>query len=90
MKWCRFQLGDRVSYGLVEDDEVVEVDGSPFGEHRVGRTRHPLGRVKLLPPIVPRVLYAAGPNYRAISRAWRSGEGRRRAIRRGPSRSCAP
>jgi hypothetical protein len=65
MKWCRFRLGERVSYGLVEDEEVVEVDGSPFGEHRVGQTRHPLGRVKLLPPIVPRVLYAAGPNYRS-------------------------
>jgi hypothetical protein len=38
MKWCRFQLGERVSYGLMEDDEVV---GSPFGEHRVGRTRCP-------------------------------------------------
>jgi len=46
MKWCRFQLGERVSYGLMEDDEVVEVDGSPFGEHRVGRTavRDPMGR----------------------------------------------
>ena len=41
MKWCRFQLSERVSYGLMEDDEVVEVDGSPFGEHRVGRTRCP-------------------------------------------------
>jgi 2-keto-4-pentenoate hydratase/2-oxohepta-3-ene-1,7-dioic acid hydratase in catechol pathway len=64
MKWCRFQHGERSSYGLVEDDEIVEVDGSPFTEHRVGRARHRLGAVKLLPPIVPRVLYAAGPNYR--------------------------
>jgi 2-keto-4-pentenoate hydratase/2-oxohepta-3-ene-1,7-dioic acid hydratase in catechol pathway len=64
MKWCRFQIGDRVSYGLVEDDEIVEVDGNPFAEHRVGRGRHRLGAVKLLAPIVPRALYAAGPNYR--------------------------
>ena len=63
--WCRFQLGERTSYGLVEDDQIVEVDGDPFTEHRVvGRTRHRLDMVKLLPPIVPRVLYAAGPNYR--------------------------
>jgi len=64
VKWCRFQLGERVSFGLLEDEEIVEVEGHPFAEHRVGRTRHPLRRVKLLPPIVPRVLYAAGPNYR--------------------------
>src|SRR5262245_62362808 len=64
MKWCRFQLGERSSYGLVEDGEIVEVDGNPFTEHRGGRARHRLGAVKLLPPIMPRVLYAAGPNYR--------------------------
>ena len=86
MKWCRFQLGERVSYGLVEDDEVVEVDGSPFGEHRVGRTRRPLGRVKLLPPIVPRVLYAAGPNYRGhlAGMAKRRGEAPRYPARPEP------
>ena len=64
MKWCRFRIGERVSYGLVEDDEIVEVDGNPFADYRVGRARHPLPKVKLLPPIMPRVLYAAGPNYR--------------------------
>jgi 2-keto-4-pentenoate hydratase/2-oxohepta-3-ene-1,7-dioic acid hydratase in catechol pathway len=63
-KWCRFQLGERISYGVVEDDEIVQVDGDPFSEPRVGHARHRLAAVKLLPPIVPRVLYAAGPNYR--------------------------
>ncbi len=64
MKWCRFLAGERVSYGLVEDDMIREVSGSPFDEHAVTGTTHPLGRVKLLAPIMPRVLYAAGPNYR--------------------------
>jgi hypothetical protein len=47
MRWCRFQIGERVSYGLVEDDEIVEVDGSPFAEHtssprsRGGASRRP-------------------------------------------------
>jgi 2-keto-4-pentenoate hydratase/2-oxohepta-3-ene-1,7-dioic acid hydratase in catechol pathway len=62
--WCRFQLGTEVSHGLVEDDRVIEVTGSPFAEHRVTRTSHPLGQVKLLPPVMPAILYAAGPNYR--------------------------
>jgi 2-keto-4-pentenoate hydratase/2-oxohepta-3-ene-1,7-dioic acid hydratase in catechol pathway len=64
MIWCRFQVGDRISYGVVEDGYVVEVEGSPLGEHRVTSARHPLGRVKLLAPIIPPMLYAAGPNYR--------------------------
>ena len=28
MKWCRFQTGQDVSYGLVEGARVIEVDGS--------------------------------------------------------------
>jgi Domain of unknown function (DUF2437) len=62
MKWCRFRLGSHVSHGLVEDDRLVEVAGSPFGDHKVTRTIHRLDQVKLLPPIVPAILYAAGPN----------------------------
>lgn len=64
MKWCRFQVGPHVSHGIVEDDRVIEVVGSPFAEHTVTRTTYPLGQVKLLPPVVPAILYAAGPNYR--------------------------
>jgi len=64
MKWCRFQTGQQVSYGIVEDDRVVEVTGSPFAEHTVTRTSYPLSQVKLLPPVIPPMLYAAGPNYR--------------------------
>jgi len=64
MKWCRFQTGPNVSYGIVEDDKVTEVAGSPFTEYRVTGARHPLGQVKLLPPVIPPMLYAAGPNYR--------------------------
>src|SRR5262245_16207374 len=62
--WGRFQFGERVSYGLVEGEQITEVDGDPFTDHRVGRARHRLGTVKLLPLIMPAVLYAAGPNYR--------------------------
>lgn len=64
MKWCRFQIEQRVSYGVVEDDRVTEVSGSPLAEHTVTDTQHVLSEVKLLPPIIPPMLYAAGPNYR--------------------------
>src|SRR5262249_14118032 len=64
MRWCRFQVGQHVSYGSVEDDRVTEVTGSPLAEHTVTRTSYPLSEVKLLPPVIPPMLYAAGPNYR--------------------------
>jgi 2-keto-4-pentenoate hydratase/2-oxohepta-3-ene-1,7-dioic acid hydratase in catechol pathway len=65
MIWCRFQLGERISYGVVEEETtVVEVAGSPLGEHKITDIRHPLDQVKLLAPIIPPMLYAAGPNYR--------------------------
>ena len=64
VKWCRFQAGQSASYGLVEDETVIEVAGSPFAEYTPTGTRHPLAQVKLLPPVIPPVLYAAGPNYR--------------------------
>ena len=30
MKWCRFSTGDGISYGIIEGDNVVEVEGDPF------------------------------------------------------------
>ena len=63
MKWCRFQAGDKVVYGIVEGDNVVEVEGSPFDSYsRTSRT-HSLGSVKLRVPVIPPTFYAAGINY---------------------------
>ncbi|MGE3536527.1 MAG: fumarylacetoacetate hydrolase family protein [Candidatus Tectimicrobiota bacterium] len=64
MKWCRFLYEARSSYGLIEDERVIEVTGSPFGNHTVTRHSYPLSQVRLLPPVIPPMLYAAGPNYR--------------------------
>ena len=64
MIWCRFQNGSKISYGIVENDRVNEVNGSPLGEHTVTSQSYPLSQVKLLAPIIPPMLYAAGPNHR--------------------------
>lgn len=64
MKWCRFQIEQHISYGVVENDRVTEVTGSPLAEYTVTETQHLLSEVKLLPPIIPSMLYAVGPNYR--------------------------
>ena len=64
MKWCRFTTGSHASYGIVDDETIIEVAGTPFGEHTVTRTTHPLAQVTLLTPVIPPMLYAVGPNYR--------------------------
>jgi 2-keto-4-pentenoate hydratase/2-oxohepta-3-ene-1,7-dioic acid hydratase in catechol pathway len=63
MIWCRFQVGDKVSYGVVENDVVTAVEGSPFGQHSMTSTRHPLASVKLLVPVIPGTFYCVGINY---------------------------
>ncbi len=35
MKWCRFSVDGKTSFGLIQDDTVVTVDGAPWGEHTV-------------------------------------------------------
>src|SRR5262249_60075253 len=63
-KWCRFQAGDKVSYGRIDGDSVVAVDGAPWGAHKVTSTKHPLSSVKLLIPTVPSTFFCVGINYR--------------------------
>ncbi len=64
MVWCRFDAGDGASFGIVEDDVVIQVDGTPFGEHTLTTAKRPLSEVRLLIPVVPGTFYCAGVNYR--------------------------
>ena len=64
MKWCRYQSGSKVSYGVIDGTTVVEVTGGPFERHATTTTTTYLSAVKLLVPIVPPTFYAAGVNYR--------------------------
>jgi 2-keto-4-pentenoate hydratase/2-oxohepta-3-ene-1,7-dioic acid hydratase in catechol pathway len=64
MIWCRFEASARVAYGIVDGDDVIEVEGSPFGPYTRTRTRHRLSAIKLHPPCIPPTFYAAGINYR--------------------------
>jgi len=65
MRWCRFARGGHGSYGLVDGETVLAVEGTPFGAHRETGERHALGEVRLLPPVIPGTFYAAGFNYKA-------------------------
>jgi 2-keto-4-pentenoate hydratase/2-oxohepta-3-ene-1,7-dioic acid hydratase in catechol pathway len=64
MKWCRFQSGRTVAYGVIEDTIVTEVTGNPFDGYTRTSTTVALSRVKLLVPVIPPTFYAAGVNYR--------------------------
>jgi 2-keto-4-pentenoate hydratase/2-oxohepta-3-ene-1,7-dioic acid hydratase in catechol pathway len=63
MRWCRFHIDNGVSFGIIEGDEVIAVDGTPFGEYK--RTSHifPLAKVKLDIPTVPSNFFCVGVNY---------------------------
>jgi len=64
MKWCRFQSGRNVAYGIIDGTTVTEVTGNPFESHSPTSTAVALSRVKLLVPVIPPTFYAAGVNYR--------------------------
>ena len=63
MIWCRFEREGKVSHGRIVDDEVIEVDGSPINSPSDTGVTYALGEVRLLAPIIPPMLYAAGPNH---------------------------
>lgn len=63
MRWCRFDLDGRPSYGIIEGDDVIAVDGSPFEGYTRTDRKFPLSSAKLLVPVVPLTFYAAGVNY---------------------------
>jgi len=65
MKWCRVSIERRPVYGILEGDEVVPVEGSPFENYAPARSRYPISGVELLLPVVPGNFYAAGVNYHA-------------------------
>ena len=58
MKWCRFSAGGEASFGLIQDETVVRVDGTPWGQHTVTGQIMPLADVKLEIPVIHRKDYA--------------------------------
>ena len=65
MKFGRFELQGKTFFGLVEGDQVVELDGSPFESWQATTRKHALAALTLRIPCVPSVFYCAGFNYLA-------------------------
>ena len=64
MKWIRFKHHHQISYGLMQDNQVRQVHGSPLEEYQLTSNYHALSDVELLTPIQPAMLYFAGPNFK--------------------------
>ena len=62
MKIARFRAGRRVAFGVVQDDEIIEIRGSIFTRFRLTDNRLPLSNVTLLPPTEPSEIWGPGPN----------------------------
>ena len=75
MQWCRFQVGEKISYGIVDSGQVTVVDGLPWEKHTVTATRYDLAQIKILLPVIPPTFYCVGINYRdhIIKSAQRKG-----------------
>lgn len=76
MRWLRYSIGGKTSYGIVEGDRVVAVTGDPFRGHERTKTVHPLSAITYEIPVVPPTFYCAGLNYtqHIIERAEKKGE----------------
>jgi 2-keto-4-pentenoate hydratase/2-oxohepta-3-ene-1,7-dioic acid hydratase in catechol pathway len=64
MRLVRFQDEGRAAYGILEGDEVAELEGDIFGPLNTRPARRPLSRVRLLAPCSPGKIVAVGLNYR--------------------------
>jgi len=65
MKYCRFQAGDMVAYGIVEGDTIRQIDGDLFGQWAETDKTHRLDVVQLLVPSKPSQVFAMAGNYRS-------------------------
>ena len=63
MRWGRFEAGGQIKYGIVREDDVELVIGSPFAGYEPAADHRPLDSLRLLTPAEPRTFYAAGLNY---------------------------
>jgi 2-keto-4-pentenoate hydratase/2-oxohepta-3-ene-1,7-dioic acid hydratase in catechol pathway len=64
LKIYRFLRAGEPAYGVLQEETLALIKGSPFGDFTVGPERQPIGEVTLLPPAEPSKIVAVGVNYR--------------------------
>lgn len=68
MRLVRFQVQGRPAYGILNNDEVGELDGEGYGSLTSLRVTHRTADVNFLAPCVPTKIVAVGLNYRDHAR----------------------
>ena len=63
MRWARFECDGTISYGIVGNESVEVVEGSPFDGHRRTGEHYALDAITWLPPVIPPTFYCVGLNY---------------------------
>jgi len=65
-KFVRFDCGNKVAYGVLEEDKVVVIEGSIFGKWEKTDERYDLKDVRLLAPCEPSKVVGIGINYKSV------------------------
>lgn len=65
IRYVRFRYGNVVRYGILEGEEIREIDQPPFFDYKETGQSYKLRDVKLLYPCEPTKVLAVGLNYRS-------------------------
>lgn len=65
MRYCRFLRDNKPYWGVIEGDDVVEMDAAPYSGGVKKSGKFALKDVKLLAPVEPTKIVAVGLNYKA-------------------------
>jgi len=68
MKIVRYRIGKKVAYGILKENRVERIVGTPYRGIRGTKEYHKLSEVKLLAPCLPTKVIAIGLNYYSHAR----------------------
>ncbi|MCJ7580094.1 MAG: fumarylacetoacetate hydrolase family protein [Candidatus Aminicenantes bacterium] len=64
MKIYRVKYKKKIFYGILKEECLYPLEGSPFRSFKVKNVCVPIGDVKILPPVKPSKIVAIGVNYK--------------------------
>jgi 2-keto-4-pentenoate hydratase/2-oxohepta-3-ene-1,7-dioic acid hydratase in catechol pathway len=64
-RFVRFRKSSATAHGILDGEEIREIQGNLFGQFRETKTRHRLSDVKLLFPVQAGTVFALAGNYRS-------------------------
>ncbi len=63
MKFGRFEINGKIFHGIVENDNVYELDNSFLNNYKKTGVKLNLEQVNILPPVIPNKMLALAKNY---------------------------